>query len=64
MFLQKPDGLTTFGRLNRDYRIKLKNKHLTPAGDYQFAPANGGQWHWLFLLIPQALYDRGLPVCL
>ena len=29
--MQNPDGLTTSGQLNGDCRIKLKNKHLTPA---------------------------------
>jgi hypothetical protein len=42
--MQKPDVLTTFGQLNWDYRIKLNNKHLTPALDGQFNPADCGQY--------------------
>jgi hypothetical protein len=36
--------------LNINYRIKLKNKHLTPVGDGQFDPADCGQGRWLFQL--------------
>jgi len=56
LVMQKPEGLTTFGQLNLDYRNKPINKNLTPIRDGQFDPALGGQGHWfLHITPPQAL---------
>jgi hypothetical protein len=46
--LQKPDTLTTSGRINCNYHKYFSNMHLIPAKDGQFTPAWGGQGHWLF----------------
>jgi hypothetical protein len=46
--LQKPDGLTTFGRSDGYNYIYLSIKFLTPVFGGQFALAKSGHGHWLF----------------
>jgi hypothetical protein len=48
--MQKPDGLTTFGRSDCLNYIYLYIKVLTPANYYQYFPAHGGKGHWFFQL--------------
>jgi hypothetical protein len=46
--LEKPGVLTTSGRSKLNYHRWFINKHIIPAGDGQFTPAQGGQGHWYF----------------
>jgi len=51
LYMQKPESLTTFGRSEGTYSIKLNIKFLTPDCGGQFTPARYGQGHWLFQFI-------------
>jgi hypothetical protein len=46
--MQKPDSLTTSGRLNYNFHRYFNNKQVTPAIDGQFVPADSGQIQWFF----------------
>jgi hypothetical protein len=48
--LQKPEGLTTFGRADELNYIYLNIKFLTLIFSGQFIPAKSGLSHWLFQL--------------
>jgi len=41
--VQKPDALTSYGRFNSNYHKYFNNKHLIPARNGQFTPAESGQ---------------------
>jgi hypothetical protein len=47
-FVQKPEGLTTFGRLICLLTKSFGYKYLSLASDGQFSPAESGQGQWLF----------------
>ena len=45
--MQKPEFLTTSGRINCNYHKYVNNKHLIPADEGQFTSVKGGNKHWL-----------------